>query len=158
MLCFGHKGRAQQFVILRCVPPVMILVLPLANDLSPFRRLIPRVALRSGRAMLPNCFEFSNPSASLGLFSQVKTRRTWSGKGEPGLGRAWFSLFYFVPLWILWFYDDWHIFFFPIKREANRIFWNVKWASSPDGSLLLSSDPDLQLLPWYWPSAVEQTS
>lgn len=63
-------------------------MLPLANDLSAFRRAIPRVALRSGRAMLPNCFEVSNPFASIGLFSQVKTRRTRSGKGEPGLGRA----------------------------------------------------------------------
>ena len=81
MLCFGHKGRAQQVVILRCVPPVMILTLPLANNLSPFRRLIPRVALRSGRAMLPNCFEFSNPSAS-----SPKLRQDGLGLGRVNQG------------------------------------------------------------------------
>lgn len=78
----------------------------------------------------PSCqtaLSFQTPLPHSGLFSQVKTRWTWSGKGEPGLGRTWFSLFYFIPLWTVWFYDDWHVFFFTIKKETNRFFQNVKW-------------------------------
>lgn len=78
----------------------------------------------------PSCqtaLSFQTPLPQSGLFSQVKTRWTWSGEGEPGLGRAWFSLFHFIPLWRVWFYDDWHVFFFTIKKETNRFFQNVKW-------------------------------
>ena len=56
-------------------------MLPLANDLSSLRQLIPRLALCSGRAKLPNCFEFSNPFASIGslLPSEDKMDLVWGG-------------------------------------------------------------------------------